>query len=202
MENASDSDLPEDSDSEDEEDCEIADSEEQVPARANAPALGVLIASSRKNGAFDSAFTYQRGPKSTERTLFNRPQWEREPRKAAENTPTLHTFFPTTSGRPAIPPSLSPILSTNERNEQERCAAISALEKKLASKKECEVMNGQTLMRYQVVLAFLRQLTNHANVALGSISFPASSKQARWAIKDSRLLSYYDCRVPWKGALV
>ena len=31
VENASDSDLPEDSDSEDEEDCEIADGEEQEP---------------------------------------------------------------------------------------------------------------------------------------------------------------------------
>ena len=151
--NASDSDL--DSDSKDsEEDCEITDSEEQDnPIEANASALEILIASSQKHSAFDRAFAYQRGPVPTERTLFNRSRQERELRKAAENTPTLHTFFPTASGRPAIPSSPSPTLSTNERKQQERSAAIAALEKKLASKKECDVMNGQTLMRHQVMSA-------------------------------------------------
>ena len=150
--NASDSDL--DSDSEDsEEDCEITDSEEQDdPIEANASALEILIASSQKHSAFDRAFAYQRGSVPTE-TLFNRSRRERELRKAAENTPTLHTFFPTASGRPAVPSSPSPTLSTNERKQQECFAAIAALEKKLASKKECGAMNGQTLMRHQVMLA-------------------------------------------------
>ena len=71
-ENASDSDLDSDSDSDDEEDCEVTDSEEQEPVQANTPALEILIASSQKNGAFDRAFAYQRGPKPTKRTLFNR----------------------------------------------------------------------------------------------------------------------------------
>ena len=41
-------------DSEDEEDCEITDSEEQKPVQANTSALEILIASSQKHGSFDS----------------------------------------------------------------------------------------------------------------------------------------------------
>jgi hypothetical protein len=150
-ENDSDSDSE---DSEDEEDCEITDSEEQEPVEANTSALEILIASSQKHDAFDKTFFYQRGPEPTERTLQRRSQRERERKKAAENTPTLDTFFSTVPDRPATP--VPPTLSTDERKQQERSAAITALEKKLASKKEGLAMNGQTLMRHQVVLAFLR----------------------------------------------
>ena len=102
-------------DSEDEEDCEITDSEEQEPVQANTSALDTLIAGSQKRGAFDSTtFVYQRRPEPSERTLFRRSQQKRELRKAAENTPTLHTFFPTVSGRPIIPQAVPPTLSTNE----------------------------------------------------------------------------------------
>ena len=134
----------EDSELEDEEDCEITDSEEQEPVQANISALETLIASSQKHGAFDSTFAYQRGPEPSERTLFRRSQQERELRKAAENTPTLHTFFPTVSGHPTTTPP-DPTLSTNECKQQERSTAIPALQKKLASKKEGLAMNGQTL---------------------------------------------------------
>ena len=152
-----------DSDSEDSDEYyEITDSEEEDPIQASTSALETLIASSQERGAFDRAFAYQRRPEPTERTLFNRSRRERELRKAAENTPKLHTFFPTASGRPAMPSSPSPILSTVERKQQSRFAAITALEKKLASKKECEAMNGQTLMRHQVVLAFLRVQANQS----------------------------------------
>ena len=116
-------------------DCEITDSEGQELTQANTSALEILTASSYKHGAFDNTFAYQRGPEPSERTLFRRSQQEREQRKAAENTPTLHTFFSTVSGQPAAIP-ISPTLSTNERKQQERSTAIMALEKKLASKKE------------------------------------------------------------------
>ena len=151
-----DSDLDSNSeDSEDEEYCEITDCDEQELVQANMPALEILIASSQRHGAFDKAFTYQRGPEPCERTLFRRSQREQELKKAAQNTPTLHTFFPAVSGQPAVPPS--PTLSTSERKQQERSTAIAALEKKLTSKKEGMLaMNGQTLMRHQVVLAFLQ----------------------------------------------
>ena len=134
------------------------------PAQANISALEILIASGQKHDAFDSTLAYQRGPEPSERTLFRKSQKEREQRKAAENTPTLRTFFPTVSGRPAATP-VPPTLSTNERKLQERSAAImalekkrqelfaaiTALEKKLAIKKEGLEKNGQALMRYQVV---------------------------------------------------
>ena len=51
--------LSEYDNSEDEEDCEITDSEEQEPVQANTSALEILIASRQKHGAFDSTFTYQ-----------------------------------------------------------------------------------------------------------------------------------------------
>ena len=143
--------------SEDEEDCEITDSEEQEPVQANISALETLIASSQKHGAFDSTFAYQHRPEPSERTLFRRSQQERELRKAAENTPTLHTFFPTISGHPTTTPP-DPTLSTNERKQQERSTAIAALQKKLARKKEGLAMNGQTLMQHQVVCPHLSKL--------------------------------------------
>ena len=76
--------------SEDEEDCEITDSEEQEPVQANTSALDTLTTASQKHGAFDSTtFVYQRRPEPSERTLFRKSQEKRERRKAAENTPTL-----------------------------------------------------------------------------------------------------------------
>ena len=102
-----------DSDSEGSEDSKTADSGEQEPVQANTSAFDTLIASSKKHGAFDSTtFEYQRGPEPSKKTLFRKP---RELRKAAENTPTLHTFFSTVSGQPATP--ASPTLSTDERKQ-------------------------------------------------------------------------------------
>ena len=141
-------------------DCEITDSEGQELTQANTSALEILVASCRKHGAFDRTFAYQRGPEPSERTLFRRSQKEREQRKAAENTPTLHTFFPTVSNRlatpQATPPTGAQALSANKRKQQECAIAITALEKKLASKKEGLAMNGQTLMRHQVVFFFFK----------------------------------------------
>ena len=74
----------------------------------------------------------QRRPRTTESPLSKRPQREREPRKTAESTLTLHIFF--SIAQPAIHPS--PTISTNERKQQERPAAIMAPEKKLASKNQ------------------------------------------------------------------
>ena len=100
-----------------EEDCKITDNEEQEPVQASdTSALDTLIASSQKHGAFDNtAFAYQREPEPSKRTLLRKSRQERELRKAAENTPTLHTFFSTVSGRPATP--VSPTPSTNERKQ-------------------------------------------------------------------------------------
>ena len=95
-------------------DCEITDSEGQELTQANTSALEILTASSYKHGAFDNTFAYQRGPEPSERTLLRRSQQEREKRKAAANTPTLHTFFSTASGRHATTIQLTPTLSTNE----------------------------------------------------------------------------------------
>ena len=90
--------------------CEITDSRGQELIQANTSALAILTASSHKHGAFDNTFAYQRGPEPSERTLLRRSQQEREQRKAAANTLTLHTFFSTVSGRPAT----AATLSTNE----------------------------------------------------------------------------------------
>ena len=78
----------------------------QEPVQANTTTLEILIASSQKHGAYDKTPTHQRGPEPCERTLFSRSQREREQRKAPQNTPTLHTFFPTVSSQPAMPPTL------------------------------------------------------------------------------------------------
>ena len=109
-----DSDLDSNSeDSKDEEYCEITDCDEQELVQANMPTLEILIASSQRHGDFNKAFTYQRGPKPCERTLFGRSQREQELKKATQNTPTLHTFILAVSGQPVVPPS--PSLSTSER---------------------------------------------------------------------------------------
>ena len=92
-EKENDSDLDSDLEDSDEEDFEITESEEQEPVQVNISALGTLIASSQKHGAFDStAFVYQRGPEPSKKTQLRKSQRERELRKTAENTPTLHTF--------------------------------------------------------------------------------------------------------------
>ena len=135
-EKENDSDLDSDLEDLDEEDCEITDSEEQEPVQVNISALGTLIASSQKHGAFDSTtFVYQRGPEPSKKTQLRKSQRERELRKTAENAPTLRTFFSAVSGQPAIPQAVSPTpcLSANGCKQQEFSAA---LEKKLASKKE------------------------------------------------------------------
>ena len=59
----------EDSGSEDEEECEITDSEDSEQVQANTSALEILVASCQKHGAFDRTYAYQRGPEPSERTL-------------------------------------------------------------------------------------------------------------------------------------
>ena len=125
--------------------------------QANTSGIEILIASSQKHGAFDSTFPYQRGPEPPERTLPRGARAEKSRRKYTH----VAYLLSNSSGRLAATPD-SPALPTNERKQRELPAAITALEKKLANKKEGLAMNGQTQMRHQVdVVPDRGRVTNH-----------------------------------------
>ncbi|KAA8913091.1 hypothetical protein FN846DRAFT_886778 [Sphaerosporella brunnea] len=149
------------SDSEDEEDCEITDNEEE-PVEVDTSALEILMVSSRQIGydAFEdntTTFHYQRSTEPSIGTLQRQVKNLRELQEAAKNTRTLETYFQRPAGKQANPVTFgraTPCMSTEERQRNERDAAIKSIKKKIESKKMG--MNGQNLMRHQAVLAFLQ----------------------------------------------
>ncbi|KAF8543086.1 hypothetical protein BDD12DRAFT_933621 [Trichophaea hybrida] len=146
----------EDEAEQEEDECELTDIEEEEAeddevSPMDTDAFEALLDGSKKTGVFDEVyFRYQRGVEPSERTVYRQKKNQLELRLGAQHTRTIESYFknPSTIGRPDA------YFSSDELHMQDRQLAIKALEKKLQSKKT--ILNSQTLMRHQAVLAFLR----------------------------------------------
>lgn len=131
-----------------EDDCEITDCEEE-PVEIDSCAFKILMAGSRKYNPIDQTFKYQRGSEISLRSHQRKVKQNSENYKAAMGVPTLENYF-------GPKEELVLPLSTESKCHLEQSAAIQLLEKTIRSKKFNISMNGQTLMRHQTVLVFLR----------------------------------------------
>lgn len=144
--------------SEDEE--EITDNEEEITddegqIEYNTSAFEILFTGAKTYDAFQhTSFIYQRGPEPSVRTMQRTYKKEQQQIEAAKNTYTLETYFQRPHNRQPNPVSHSILQISRDKTQiDKRLPAIVELEKKLSQQHR---LNGQNLMRHQVVLAFLK----------------------------------------------
>jgi len=150
------SEVEDEEEGQDEEECEITDSgelEEGENWRDNSFFTELLAnRENKEDGNLLRTFNerYQRLSNPSQRTLYRRAANQKELAKAASGSAKITTFFQSAPSRPAPLPPLTP----EQILVQKRKSAYLLLEKKINSKKE--VINKQTTVRHQAVLAFLQ----------------------------------------------
>ena len=140
-----------------EEDIEVTDGEEEdLPS--DGTAFDALLSGSQCKGVFEkAAFYYQRGPTLSIRSQQLKRKADKALAQSVKGSKKIFEFPGFQSSTGPAPTAISePTLTPAERTKKQCEAHIKTLERKLSDKRQRAVMNGQTLLRHEAVLQFLR----------------------------------------------
>jgi len=143
---------------ENDDEVEVTDSEEEDDnVTFDGCAFEAIIKGSYKFEVFEEAeFPYQRGPELSMRSKQMKNKAAQELARSAEGSKKIYQYFQLSSSTTSLNSMIqSPAISREDLLRREREAAIKSLEKKLQGKQR-NTMNGQTIIRHEAVLAFLR----------------------------------------------
>ncbi|RPB11555.1 hypothetical protein P167DRAFT_575298 [Morchella conica CCBAS932] len=176
---------------ESEEECEYTDGEQDI---INDNVFDLLLESSKGSGASSVKLRYQRGPTTSERTLYSNNKRLKQLSDSAKGCkPLTNGFLSTVSGSLPIRP-----ISEKEKWLKENRLAIHNLQKKLRSIKQTEGIIPQNLTRHRAILAYMNmqvQRWDNPNETRRSLALCVARRLGRGCYFARKLVSW---ELSWK----